>query len=248
MINALQAELTKALTLRSIQLTLLAALLVSPALALASGLSFTPAAPGVASFPIESHGFETAGFTQPVVILFTALITGTEYFDGQLHRTLLSTPKRGKVFMAKLLIVATIAGLIGVIATSAAVVLKHAALGDQGLPLNKFTTGMGWNLVGVSLNYALIAVIAAAITMLARTYIVTLVVLVPLVLGLTISLLGLFPLVKYLPDLAGIQLLTSYPGVGLLDPVPGALVMTGWTITLTGAAFVAFTKRDTAGH
>ena len=70
-------------------------------------------------------------------------------------------------------------------------------------------------------NYVLIGLIAASITILTRTFIVTLVVLVPLVLGVSISLLGILPVLKYLPDLAGIQLLTGYPGIGLLDPIPG---------------------------
>ena len=72
--------------------------------------------------------------------------------------------------------------------------------------------------------------------------IVTLVVLVPLVLGLTISLIGIAPALRYLPDLAGIQLLTAYPGVGLLDPIPGGLIMTAWAlafITISAAVFIA---------
>lgn len=244
MIHTLHAELTKTFTLRSIQATVLAALIAPPALALASGLAFDPDAPTTASFPIESHGFETAGFGQPLVILLAALITGTEYLDGQLRTTVLTTPRRGRVFAAKLIVIAAIAILIGLLATSAAVLLKHAALGERGLTIGEFTAGMGWNLAGVAINYMLIALIAATITVLARTLIVTLVVLVPLVLGLTISLLGVIPVLRYLPDLAGIQLLTTYPGVGLLDSVPGGIVMAGWATLFGVGAWIAFRARD----
>ena len=72
LIPVIRAELTKTLTLRSIQATLAAALIVPAALALASGLAFDPARG--AQFPLESHGFETAGFGQPLVILLAALI------------------------------------------------------------------------------------------------------------------------------------------------------------------------------
>lgn len=244
MIHTLRAELTKALTLRSIQTTLAAALIIPPALAVASGLGFDSGTAMASSFPIEAHGFETAGFGQPLIILLAALIAGTEYLDGQLRTTLLATPRRGRVLAAKLIMIAVLATLIGLVATTAAVLLKHAALGAHGLSLGEFTAGMGWNLIGVAVNYTLIALIAASITILARTFIVTLVVLVPLVLGLTISLLGALPILRYLPDLAGIQLLTSYPGVGLLDPIPGGLVMFLWTVALGGATWLVFRSRD----
>lgn len=62
------------------------------------------------------------------------------------------------------------------------------------------------------------------VTVLARSFIVTLVILVPLVLGPTISMLGIFPYLKYLPNLAG-KLLTGYPSIGLLDPISRGLVV-----------------------
>ncbi|WP_445996856.1 ABC transporter permease [Okibacterium fritillariae] len=244
--HSIRAELTKAFTLRGIQVTLLAALVAPPALALAAGLAFDPSAPSSAAFPRETHGFETAGFGQPLVILLAALIAGTEYVDGQLRTTALATPRRGRVLAAKLIVIAALAILIGLVATTAAVLLKHAALGERGLRIDQFTPGMGWNLLGVALNYLLIAVIAASITVLTRTVVATLVVLVPSVLGLTLSLLGFFPAVRYLPDLAGIQLLTRYPGVGLLEPVAGASVMAGWAALLGGAAWFTFRRRDIA--
>ena len=240
----LRAELTKTFTLRSIQATLLAALIVPPALAFASGLAFDPDASTTAMFPIGSHGFEVAGFGQPLVILLAALITGSEYVDGQLRSTLLAAPRRGQVFGTKLLVVGVLAAVVGLIATSAAVLLKHAALGVHGLFPDQFTTAMVWNLLGVAVNYTLMALIAAGITVLARSFIVTLVILVPLVLGLTISALGILPILKYLPDLAGIQLLTMYPGVGLLDPIPGGIVMAAWALTVTISAATIFKLRD----
>jgi len=148
------------------------------------------------------------------------------------------------VLGAKLIVTAALAALVGLIATAAAVLLAHAALGEHGLAPQEFTTGMAWNLLGVVTNYALMAVLAAAITVLARTLVVTLIVLVPLVLGLTISLLGALPALRYLPDLAGLQLLTRYPGVGLLEPEVGVLVMAGWAVVLVAAAALAFVRRD----
>ncbi|MEB4616333.1 hypothetical protein OOT08_17000, partial [Leucobacter sp. M11] len=197
-----------------------------------------------APFPIETHGFETAGFGQPLVMLLAALITGTEFLNGQLRTSLLATPRRGQVLGAKLLVIGVLAALIGAVAVGAAVLLKHGALGEHGLSPGEFTPRMAWNLLGVSANYALIALVAAGVTVISRRIIVTLVLLVPLVLGLTISLLPAVPLLRFLPDLAGIQLLMAYPSIGLLDPLPGGLVMALWALTLTGIAWALFRNRD----
>lgn len=240
--HTLRAELTKAFSLRSIRFVLAAALVVPAALGLASGLAFDPTRR--TQFPLESHGFETAGFGQPIMILLAALIVGTEYVDGQLHTTLRATPRRGRVLGAKLLLIGALTGLGGMITTCASVLLEHAALGAHGLSPTEFTAGMAWNLLGVGANHTLIGLLAAGVTILARTYVVTLIVLVPLVLGITISLVGMIPALKFLPDLAGIQLLMPYPGVGLLDPLPGGIVMTLWTVVVLSLAAVLFRTRD----
>lgn len=241
--DTLRAEFTKALSLRSIQATIAAALVVPGLLALASGFAFDP--DRRAQFPLVSQGFETAGFGQPLVILLAALIVGTEYLDGQLRTTLIATPNRGRVLSAKVFIIAVLSAGIGLISISLSVLMKHAALGEYGMTFNEVSAGMIWNLVGVAVNYMLIALIAASITLLARTFIVTLAVLIPMVLGVTVSLVSLIPLLKFLPDLAGIQLLMEYPGLDVLDPLPGAAVMTIWTFALCGTAWFRFRSRDT---
>lgn len=244
MFNTLRSELTKALTLRSIQATLLAAVLVPPLLAFFSGLAFDPTHTASGGFPLESHGFETAGFGQPIIILFAALVVGTEYLDAQVRTTLTATPSRARIIGAKLIITALLSSAVAALSTTGAVLLKHAALGDHGLNLDQFTTSMAWNLLGVIINYSLLGLIAASATLIMRNYIATIVLLVPMVLGLTISLVGAIPVLKILPDLAGIQLLTAYPGGGLLDPIPGAFVMTAWALGLGTIGWWLFHARD----
>lgn len=244
MLNTLRSELTKALTLRSIQATLLAAVLVPPLLAFFSGLAFDPTRTAAGGFPLESHGFETAGFGQPIIILFAALVVGTEYLDAQVRTTLTATPSRTRIIGAKILVTALLSSLAAALSTTGAVLLKHAALGDHGLNLDQFTTSVAWNLLGVIINYTLLGLIAASATLIMRNYIATIVLLVPMVLGLTISLVGAIPVLKFLPDLAGIQLLTAYPGVGLLEPIPGAFVMTAWALGLGTIGWRLFHARD----
>lgn len=242
--RAIRMEVTKARTLRSVQATALAAVLVPPVVAVVQALAADPAAGAAGAVPVESLGFSTAGLAQPLVILAAVLLTGTEHVDGQLRSTLLAVPRRGVALAAKAVVVAALAAVVALLGTSAAVLLAHATRGDDGLPASGLTAGMVGNLVGVVVNFALIGLLAASVTVLTRSLVVPLVVLVPLVLGLTVSLVGLVPAVRYLPDLAGIQLLTAYPGVGLLDPLPGALVMLAWTGALGAAAALSLLRRD----
>jgi ABC-2 type transport system permease protein len=242
--RAIRMEATKALTLRSVQATALAAVVVPPIVAVVQALAADPASGGAVAAPVASLGFSTAGLGQPLVILLAVLLAGTEHVDGQLRSTLLAVPRRGIVLTAKAVVIAALAAVVALIGTSAAVLLAHAARGDDGLPASRPTAGMAGNLVGVVVDFALLALIAASVTLLTRSLVMPLVILVPLVLGLTVSLVGLVPAVRYLPDLAGMQLLTAYPGVGLLDPVPGALVMLAWTGVLGAAAGLSLVRRD----
>lgn len=52
------------------------------------------------------------------------------------------------------------------------------------------------------------------------------------------------PSIKYLPDLAGIQLLTAYPGVPFLAPEPGAMVMLLWAAAFLAVSSALFVRRD----
>lgn len=243
--RALGTAVLKAASLRAVRGAAAAALLVPPALALASGLAADPSR--TAALPSASRGFETAGFGQALIILLAALIAGAEYRDGQLYRTLLAVPRRGRALAATLALVAGLAGIIGMAGVGAAVLISHATRGPQGIAPGEWTAAMMLNLLGVGLNYALMALIAAALTILARGPVLALVALVPLVLGLTISLLGVLPALRFLPDLAGIQLLMPYPGIGLLEAGPGALVMALWAAGLTALAATAWSLRDEGG-
>src|SRR5690606_14689972 len=121
--------------------------------------------------------------------------------------------------------------------------LRQAMLGERGIPLAEFSPGMWLNLLGVAINWTLIALLSAALTVLARSALLPVIVLVPMVLGLGVALVGVLPWLRYAPDLAGLQLIGSYPGMGLLEPLPGALVMGAWALLALIPAAVLFVRR-----
>lgn len=240
--RTLAAELTKLGTLPVALGAIGAALVLPPALAVMMGLSQT-----ARSFAVtnpDTQGFEVAGFGQPLVILLAAVIVGSEYRNGLLRSTQLTTPRRGRILAAKLIVIAGLSFAIAVVSTGLAVLLRRAVLGEGGLPSSEVTAGMWLNLLSVGVNWMLIALIAAALTVLARSALLPVIVLVPLVLGLGVALVTVLPWLKYAPDLAGLQLISRYPGIGLLDPIPGGVVMAAWAAGLLLPAFLVFTRRD----
>ena len=241
--RTLAAELTKLRTLPVALGAIAAALLLPPALAVMMGLNQAGSRSAAAINP-DGQGFEAAGFGQPLVILLAAVIVGSEYRNGLLRSTQLATPRRVRLLAAKVLVIAGLTFTLAIVSTGLAVMLRQAVLGDDGIPPNEFTSGMWLNVLGVGVNWMLIALVSAALTVLARSALLPVIVLVPLVLGLGVALVTVLPWLKYAPDLAGLQLISRYPGIGLLDPIPGGVVMAAWATALLLPAFIVFTRRD----
>ncbi|WEO78737.1 ABC transporter permease [Cryobacterium sp. SO2] len=233
----------KLLSLPAALYTMLAVLVIPAALAVAMGLNMR-GSDALTSMGAETQGFEVAGFGQPLVILLAALIVGSEYQNGLLRSSQLATPNRARLLGAKAIVITVLSVSLAFLSIGLAVALRQIVLGDSGIPLFSFTGAMWINLATVALNWTLISLVSGALTVLARSVLLPVIVLVPMVLGLGVSLVGVLPWLKFAPDLAGLQLLTEYPGIGLLDPVVGGLVMAAWAVALSAAAFVTFNRRD----
>ena len=241
--SATHAELSKVFSLRSAVYTMIAAAVLPAALAVAMGFNIK-GSEALSSVSMETQGFEVAGFGQPLVILLAALIFGSEYHNGLLRSSQLATPSRVRLFGAKTIVVSALAFLLALLSIGIAVFLRQIVLGGSEGSLVIFTPDMWLNLVGVAINWTLISLVSAGLTVLAKSVLLPVIVLVPMVLGLGVSLVGVLPWLKFAPDLAGLQLMTTYPGIGLLEPVIGGLVMAAWAMLLASAAFVVFSKRD----
>lgn len=246
--RTVHAEICKLVTSKATLLVCIGGIIIPAMLAMATG--FASANRHVAiQAAVQDRGSAVAGFGQPLVILLAALTVSSEYSDGQIRMSLAATPNRLRLVAAKAIVVAVTSAVIGLTATPISAILEQWSSSwqtDQGVTL-VFTIPMLINVLGVALNYMMISLLALGLTIITRSSIATLVVMIPMVLGLTIGLISVFPVLKYLPDLAGIQLLTRYPGVPLLAPIPGALVMAAWTGLLLVAAAILFIHSD-VGH
>jgi len=194
--------------------------------------------------PLEYQGFEMAGFGGVLLIAFAAVWAGSEYGSGrQIRTTLLATPQRMRVFVVKAALLAVIVAVIGFVTMWGTVVITHLGA-EAGVDPWALTPAIWANLGGVTLAWSLTALIVFAVGTLARTAILPLILLTPLVVGIGDFLAGFWEGAKYLPVVAGAALYGDPTSGILLTPVLGGLVQAGWAVLLLSAAALVFVRRD----
>lgn len=194
--------------------------------------------------PPEFYGFSMAGFGYTFIVVLGALWAASEYGGmRQIQATLTATPRRGRVFAVKAAWLAITTAVIAFLAMGVAIMITHAAADDGIDPI--LLTPKIWSLIGgLVASWTLTALIAFAIGVLARTAIVPLIVLMPLVVGLGSFLAGIWPPAKYLPIVAGEALYSAPGSTALLEAPVGGLTHAAWAAVLVAIAGVAFVRRD----
>ena len=199
--------------------------------------SSTPIAP-------EYQGFDMAGFGYVLVVILASLWAGSEYGDGkQIRTTLLATPKRLRVFCTKAAILALLIAIIAFATTTGTIIITHSA-GDSGIDPWALTPLIWANIGGVTLAWTLTALIAFAVGTMARTMVLPLILIVPLVIGIGDFLAGFWDDAKYLPTNAGAAMYSDATAGLHLPPVLGGLVQVGWAALLLTVSAIAFSRRD----
>lgn len=245
-----RSEATKLVTSRSTWILALVTVLGTWPMAWINATSAAGVAPddprlfSAEPIPLEYQGFEMAGFGYVLVVALAALWAGSEYGAGrQIRTTLLATPLRLRVFIVKALLIAVAIAGVGFLTMAGAIVITHAA-GSTGVEPWSLTPAIWANIGGVTMAWTLTALITFAVGTIARTAIVPLIILTPLVIGIGDFLAGLWDGAKYLPVAAGAALYSDPGGAAHLDPAIGGLVQAAWATALLTIAGVAFTRRD----
>ena len=260
-LRTVAAELRKTVTLPATSAALAVAALGSIAITALNAV-------GVRNALADGHP-ELVAYTSPVEAVFSAVPLGTvgavilgvivmssEYTANssdagggrQITATLTATPRPLAVLGAKAVAVVLLVAATAAVTVPASLALADAVIGDAAPAPDRLGDTIARSL-GVGLYWALTALIALAITVLTRSGIVPLIVLIANSSLVSVSLLltNLTPLARYLPDLAGIRLFERDEFIALddaLDPVTGALVMAAWAAGLLAVAAVVFNRRD----
>jgi len=198
---------------------------------------------GYAAMPLGTVGAVVIGV---VAISSEYAANSTDAGGGrQITATLAATPHRLRLLGAKALTVLVLVAMTAAVTIPVCVALAGLVIGSTGEPTGLHEAAA--RSFGAALYWTLTGLLALAITVLTRSGIVPLVVLVTNSSLVSVSLLltTITPLAHWLPDMAGRRLFGGLPTVdGGLDVMPGALVMTAWTLGLLTVAGATFSRRD----
>lgn len=261
-VNAVLAELHKTATLPAAWVGIGVSLFGSAAITLLNAVMVRNAVTsGTPERIADASAFETGFTAMPflgvvgaVVIGVTAI--GSEYTADraesggarQIATTMTATPQRSSLFAAKATIVLVFIALTALVTIPGNVLLAGLIIGDVGTETVTASEAVTRSL-GTTLYWALMALIGFSITVLTRSGIVPLIVLIAnsSIVSFSLLLTNLTPLAHWLPDMAGRNLF-GFPQEsvvpGGLDAVPGAIVMTAWAFGLLLLAGLVFRRRD----
>lgn len=188
-----------------------------------------------------------------IVLVMAALSVTTEYRFGTIRTTFQAVPRRPVALLGKAVVVATAAGVVGLVASALAWLGGAAVLGAPVVP----TTAADWRLVGgTGAVFALGAVIAVAVGILLRQTagVVTLLLIWVLVAE---PLLGAVPdvgddITRWLPFANATAFLSgpdgpvaAVPGVAApLSPLAALLYLAVFATALFAAAVAVADRRD----
>ena len=206
----------------------------------------TPADIVFTAVPLGGVGAITLG-----VIVISSEYTANSHDAGggrQIGATLVAVPNRLVVLTAKAAAAVVLIAAAAAIATAVSLGSVHAILGDAGSPHPP--RDMIARSAGVAAYWALMSLIALAVTVFTRSGIIPLAWFLAnsSVLSVSFLLSKVTPAARYLPDLAGVRLFADPSSLAVRDPLPpftGGLVMAAWATGLLVLSAVVFLRRDT---
>lgn len=199
----------------------------------------------------QLHVFGLCGLGVLFAALLGALSITAELRTGTIRPTLLTTPRRNRVLVAKAVISAAAGAVYGALAAAVTIGLAIAALSARGVPLRLEASDYLQLLLGGTTAAALWAVIGLGIGAILRNQVATLVGLCAWLLFIESVLLGQLPgTVRYFPGtaagaIAGTTITGEIPThPDLLTPGLGTLLLAAYAAAATLAGMLTTNRRD----
>jgi ABC-2 type transport system permease protein len=154
-LSEIRAERIKLSTTRSVLWTAAAVAVLSIGLAAAQGLTAHDAAP----LPPEKAAMGAAVFGVPVLMILAAMTVTGEYRSGMIRTTLMATPNRSLVLVAKAIVAAVVCGVYAAVMTIAAAVVGRLMAPPLAGSRLSFADPDTWRLVGATALFAVLAAV-----------------------------------------------------------------------------------------
>jgi ABC-2 type transport system permease protein len=256
-IDTLASEWVKLTTLRSTYIILGLGVMLSIAMtalvSLAVGSTFDGWPPAERA-QFEPILFPMVGniFLLILYSVFGVLAVSNEYSSGMIRLTLTATPKRGRVLLAKLLLVTGITMVFGLITTLGMFLVGQAVLGAYGMPVvdlgdadaRRMVLGLGavtplFPIIGFALGVILRSTAGAITTALGILWL-------PVIFGGLLPIWWQENILSLLPGPAADSFTIAHivESPTYSDPAVGAALVGGWLLAFIAAAYFKLRRRD----
>ncbi|MEV0198822.1 hypothetical protein [Nonomuraea sp. NPDC050691] len=197
---------------------------------------FTSSAPFVGSTAV-------AFMAQWAVAVLGVMVITSEYSTGTIRATLQWVPNRGRMLLAKILLLVPVLFVVGLVSGAAAVGLSELGLGAYGEPYTD--ADVCTTVFGIALYLPLLGVFALGLGTFLRSAAaaISVVFVILLILPILLPALGLDLIAAYLPGDAGANLMRASTGEPYSQAV-GGLIMLGWALASVYAGYLALRRKD----
>ncbi|WP_299169383.1 ABC transporter permease subunit [uncultured Arthrobacter sp.] len=202
-----------------------------------------------AALTVPSSGFI---FGQLLIASLAVVLIASEWATGMIRSTMVAVPKRIPALLAKNLVIAVIAFVIGTASAFISYFISQPILAVEDLDFAITTDGVLLSIINTGAALALIAVLAMSIGTLLRntagsivTIIGFLFVLPILIVTLLSNLADWIPdAARFLPDAGATQMIAPEIADDAFNQWQGALVLGGWALVLLVISLIVTKQRD----
>ncbi|MFJ6695460.1 ABC transporter permease [Streptomyces sp. NPDC091272] len=192
--------------------------------------------------------FAGTSLGQLAMIVFGVLVVGNEYSTGMIRTSLAAVPRRGTFLAAKLVVAGLLAFVVALVTSFVTFFVGQAALGPYKASIGD--PGVLRAVIGCALYMTLIAVFAMGVTMILRSPMLSLGILMPIFFLLAPILGGVEATRKigqYLPDQAGtkiMQVVAPEDNTAPYGPWGGLGIMVVWVVVALVCGWLVLKRRD----
>lgn len=190
-------------------------------------------------------------FGQLLIASLAVVLIASEWGTGMIRSTMVAVPKRIPALLAKNLIIAAVAFVVGAGAALISYFVAQPFLAPESIDFPITTDGVLLSIINTGSVLALMAVIAMSIGTLLRNTaggVVTaigLLMVLPIIVQIFSGLAEWIPdAARFLPSSAGEQMVAISIADDALNQWQGALVLGGWAFVLLVVSLVVTKKRD----
>lgn len=240
--TVLRSEWIKIRSVRSISGSLMAVFLVTMAVTVLTFATVGQAEAADADAELVFGAFYALNFGQIAAISFGATAISSEYLNGALRMSLVAVPRRTLFYTVKMALVGGAALAVGLTTSFSSFLVGQLFMGEYAIGLGE--PGVLRAAFGGGIYLALMALFAAGLTVLLRSAVAVLSLLIPFILIVSFVVGDVAGgAADYLPDRAGQLVLHQHPE-GSLGPWTGLAVTAAWAAAALLAGWWALRRRD----